>query len=217
MKLWRRARRTGRLPAPESLAEARRLTSYEKIHLDEKTNSVRLEREGMQLDLGGIAKGYAVDEAMKVLERHGIRSALVAAGGDIRVSLAPPVARGWVIRIAPLDSADGHSSGDLLLREQAVSTSGDAEQYAEIDGIRYSHIVDPKTGLGLRGPSSVTVVAPSATGSDSLATAVSVLGPERGLKLIDCIEGVAAFIVQADGQGTRRFESRLWKDVPKNR
>ena len=245
VRLWRRARRARQLPSPERLAEAMALTGYDRIHLDEKTQSVRLEKEGMLLDLGGIAKGYAIEEALKTLRQHGIERVLVAAGGDIATGLPPPGARGWTVRIATENSGQGaaemmndergtmnmelrihHSSfivhrsndastEDLLLSRQAVSTSGDAEQFVEIDGARYSHIVDPRTGLGVRGRSSVTVIAPKAILSDSLATAVSVLGPDRGLKLIDCMEGVAALIVQANEKGARRFESKLWKDIPK--
>jgi thiamine biosynthesis lipoprotein len=169
----------------------------------------------MLLDLGGIAKGYAADEAMQVLKQHGIRSALVAAGGDIVVSEPPPGSTGWTIGVAPLDSPEKPPTQLLLLRNAAVSTSGDAEQYVEINGKRYSHIVDPKTGVGLTGHSSVTIVAPNGTSSDSLATAVSVLGPEQGLEVIDATEGAAALILQATETGTRTFASKRWKDVPK--
>ncbi|HXG63505.1 MAG TPA: FAD:protein FMN transferase, partial [Blastocatellia bacterium] len=94
IRLWRRARRTGELPDPERLAQARELTGYQKVRLDEKRRTVQLEKSGMLLDLGGIAKGYAAQEAMAVLKQHGIRNALVAAGGDIVVSAPPPGARG---------------------------------------------------------------------------------------------------------------------------
>jgi thiamine biosynthesis lipoprotein len=203
VRLWRHARRTGRMPERERLARALDLTGYEKLRLDEKTRSVRLDKPGMLLDLGGIAKGYAADRAIAVLKQHGIRRALVAAGGDIVVSDPPPGASGWVIA----NPAGGH----FLMRNQAVSTSGDAEQYVEIDGARYSHIVDPGTGFGVTGPGSVTVVAPNGAAADSLATAVSVLGAERGLKLIDATKGAAAMVVQAAGGGPRITESSRWK------
>jgi thiamine biosynthesis lipoprotein len=185
VRLWRRARRQKELPDKDRLAAALELVGYDKLKLDLKNRTAQLTKRGMLLDLGGIAKGHAADEAQAVLKKHGIKSALVAAGGDVVVSAAPPGTEGWTVGIAPLDHPDKPPTRFLLLKDAAVSTSGDAEQFVEIDGKRYSHIVDPKTGVGLIGHASVTVVAPNGTASDSLATAVSVLGPDKGLKLID--------------------------------
>lgn len=215
VRLWRHARRAGKLPDAERLARARDLVGYDKLRLDEKTRSVRLDRTGMMLDLGGIAKGYAADRAMAVIERFGIRQALVVAGGDIVASDPPPGAQGWVVAVAPLQSS-GPTPG-LLLRNRAVSTSGDREQHAEIGGVRYSHIADPRTGLGVAGQSSVTVVARDGATSDGLATAASVLGPERGIELIDATEGAAGRIVRAAGARAQVAESSRWKMVPKTR
>ncbi|HET9531002.1 MAG TPA: FAD:protein FMN transferase [Blastocatellia bacterium] len=215
VRLWRHARRTGRMPDAERLERARRLVGYDKLYLDERTRSVRLDKQGMLLDLGGIAKGYAADQALDVLRRYGIRRALVAAGGDIAVNDPPPGKRGWAIAVAPLETSAGPPLQHLLLSNRAVSTSGDREQYVEIDGIRYSHIVDPESAYGVKGSGSVTVVAGDCTTSDSLATAVSVLGPLRGVKLIDSKEGASALIVQTTGDGPRVIESHRWKLVPK--
>ena len=212
VRLWRRARRRQELPDPTRLAQALELVGVDKLRLDEKSRTVQLLRKGMVLDLGGIAKGYAADEALKLLDQHGIDKALVAAGGDIAVSGSPPGSDGWNIGIAPLESRETPPTRYLRLRHAAVSTSGDAEQFVEIGGKRYSHIVDPKTGLGLIGHSSVTVVAPKGIASDSLATAVSVLGPKRGLELIDSMEGTAALILQATADGVRAYCSKRWKD-----
>jgi len=212
VRLWRRARRRREMPDPLRLAQALELVGFDKIQLDERARSARLTRKGMLLDLGGIAKGYAADEALKVLKHHGIERALVAAGGDIAVSTPPPGKRGWNIGISSLEPSSRPRRQFLLLQDAAVSTSGDAEQYVEIGGKRYSHIVDPKTGIGLIGRSRVTVVAPNGTASDSLATAVSVLGPEKGLALIDATEGTAALILQMTDQGLRSFCSKRWKD-----
>lgn len=225
-RLWRRARRQRELPDLKRLAEALELVGYDKVRLDVKAGTVHLLKKGMLLDLGGIAKGYAADEALAVLKRHGIRGALIAASGDIAVSEPPPGSDGWTIGIAPLDSSPplisplmrgGKGGRHLLLHNAAVSTSGDAEQFVEIGGKRYSHIVDPKTGLGLVGHSSVTVVGPDGTTSDSLVTAVSVLGPKKGLELIDASEGTAALILRATDSGVEAFESKRWKDIPKTR
>ncbi|HSE98271.1 MAG TPA: FAD:protein FMN transferase [Blastocatellia bacterium] len=214
-RLWRHARRTGRMPDPERLARARDLTGYEKLRINEKTRSVRLDKEGMLLDLGGIAKGYAADRALAALKQQGIQSALVAAGGDIAVSDPPPGAAGWMVEIASLDSEGGRPRYHLSLSNRAVSTSGDNEQYVVIDGTRYSHIIDPRTGLGLTESCAVTVIAEDCATSDSLATAVSVLGPETGLMLIESMEGAAALVIRATGEGARILESKRWKLVPK--
>jgi thiamine biosynthesis lipoprotein len=207
VRLWRRARKTQQMPDPQKLAQARALVGYQNIRLDRKARTVQLLRPGMQLDFGGIAKGYAADEALRVLEQNGITRALVAAGGDIAVSGPPPDTEGWTIGIAPLEDPNQKPSRYLLLHDAAVSTSGDAEQYVEIDGKRYSHIVDPKTGIGLVGRQSVTVVARHGIMADSLTKVVSVLGPERGLAIIDGLEGVAALVVRQTDKGTETIAS----------
>ncbi len=209
VRLWRRARRQHELPPPEELARARELVGHAKLRLDPRARTAQLLQKGMLLDLGGIAKGYAADQALVVLKKHGITSALVAAGGDIAVSAPPPGREGWRIGIAPLESPDKPPTRFLLLHDAAVSTSGEAEQYLEIAGKRYSHIVDPRTGVGVVGRSSVTIVAPNATTSDGMATAISVLGAERGLELVRSTPGAAALIIQATDQGPRTFELNL--------
>jgi thiamine biosynthesis lipoprotein len=162
----------------------------------------------MRLDLGGIAAGYAVDEALRVLNAHGITRAMVNGSGDIGVSDPPPGVQGWRIGIAPLEKPDAAPSRYLLLSNAAVTTSGDAFQFVEIGGQRYSHIVDPRTGLGLTDRSSVTVVARDCITADSLATAVSVLGPEKGLELIEATPGAAALIFHLSAGGPVVRESR---------
>jgi thiamine biosynthesis lipoprotein len=217
VKLWRRARRTQRLPDPDDLKQALALVGYQKMRLDPKARTVQLLVPGMQLDLGGIAKGYAADEALKVLERRGIQRALVAAGGDIAVSGPPPDAEGWSIGIAPLEDPDSKPSRYLVLKDAAVSTSGDAEQYVEIDGVRYSHIVDPHTGVGLIGRRSATVVARHGIMADSLTKAVIVPGPERGLATIDQLgSGFAALYLRKTDKGEEVFASKRWPELQRN-
>jgi thiamine biosynthesis lipoprotein len=215
VRLWRRARRQKEMPEPKKLAEALELVGWQKMHLNEEKRTVELTKKGMLLDLGGIAKGYAADEALAVLRRHGVQNALAALGGDIAVMGAPPGTDGWTIGIAPLESPDKPPSRQLILRDAAISTSGDAEQFVEINGTRYSHIVDPKTGLGLTGHRSVTVVARKGIDADSLTKVVSVLGPERGMPILDAIDGVACLSLEMtkDG-GVVAHESKRWKDVP---
>jgi thiamine biosynthesis lipoprotein len=199
VRLWRRARRSHQLPDPEKLAQARALVGYKNVRLDARAHTVQLLKPGMQLDLGGIAKGYAADEALAVLKKHGIDRALVAAGGDIAVSGPPPAAAGWKVAIAPLTDDPPDSGPWLLLHDAAVSTSGDAEQYVEIGGTRYSHIVDPRTGLGLVGRMSATVVARDGITADSLTKVVAVLGPEKGFPLLEADGASGRFVRRTDG------------------
>lgn len=195
-KLWRRARRREMMPEPHRLATERALVGHTLVRLDCEQRTVELLCDGMRLDFGGIAKGYAADEALRVLTEHGFKQALVNASGDIVAGDPPPNADFWVVEIEALRrrqpagklATDAEQSGPashLRICNQAVATSGDAYQSVVIAGQRYSHIVDPKTGLGLNQRSSVTIIAPTGMMADGLASAVSVLGPKAGIKLIE--------------------------------
>lgn len=199
VQLWRQARRTQKLPTAEEIADAKRRVGYEKIELDKTKRTVRLKTPGMQLDLGGIAKGYAADEMLAILKKHGITSALVAAGGDVAVADPPPNQAGWKVNVAPLTKAKPDHS--LLLANAAVSTSGDSQQFTLIDGVRYSHILDPRTGLGLTGRRSVSVIAKEGITADSMTKAVMLLEPAKALELIEATPGAAALIVTVDKNG----------------
>lgn len=172
VRLWRDARRTGRMPDEDARAAALAAVGHERLVIDERTRTVRLTAPGMRIDLGGIGKGYGADAAAEVLKGAGVRSYLVALGGDIVTGAAPPGEEGWRITVGPGEGQD------VLVEWAAVSTSGDSEQFVEIDGVRYSHIVDPRTGLGVVGAPRVTIVAASGTLADATATALSVLGGE---------------------------------------
>lgn len=167
--LWRQ----GRTPDPEALARC----GYRNLVLDRARQTVFLKLAGMQIDLGGIAKGYAADEALATLRAHGIKQALVAVSGDLAIGDAPTGKKGWRVGVEP-------AGGEMLLHNIAISTSGDTEQFREIGGVRYSHIIDPKTGLGLTSRIAVTVIARLGIDADSIATAISVLGEERGRMLL---------------------------------
>jgi thiamine biosynthesis lipoprotein len=211
VRLWRRARREKVLPDAELLAKARSLVGSDAIVLDEKQQTIRLARTGMKLDVGGIAKGFASEEAIKVLKREGITSALVAGSGDIVVSDPPPGRPGWRISVAPLKAeSSGENGPTIWLKNAAVSTSGDAEQFVEIGGVRYSHVLDPKTGLGLTERRSVTVIAPEGSTADGLDTAACVLGPEKGLALIESTPGAAGLFVRLMPKGQEIFETKRW-------
>ncbi len=213
VRLWRRARKIVQMPDPDDLARARALVGYDKVRLDPKAHTVQLLKKGMQLDLGGIAKGYAADQALLVLKKHGLTRALVAAGGDIAVGDAPAGADAWTIGIAPVEDPESKPKKYLLLTNAAVSTSGDAEQYVEIGGKRYSHIVNPKTGLGLVGRMTVTVVAPNGITSDSLTKVVAVLGPEKGFPIIEETKGVSGYVVRKTDKGEETFASSHFPEV----
>jgi thiamine biosynthesis lipoprotein len=208
VRLWRRARRDRKMPAAETLARARALVSSDLMTLDPASRSVRLARPGMKLDLGGIAKGYASQEALDVLKRNGLSRALVAGAGDIVAGDPPPGRDAWTIAVAALDPASRSPERWLSVRNAAVSTAGDTERFVEIGGRRYSHIVDPKTGLGVVDRCTVTVIAPDGATADALDTAVYALGPERGLPLVEATPGAAALIVRQTPEGRRTYESR---------
>ncbi len=207
VRLWRKARRTKSIPTDDELAAAREVVGYRHLRIDEKAGTVELLKKGMQLDLGGLAVGYAIDDVLKLLKARGISSALIDGSGDIGVGEAPPGTSGWRIGIAPLD-ADKEPSRFVILKNAAVTTSGDAFQFVEFDRKRYSHIVDPKTGLGLVDRSSVTVLARNCTIADSYTKAVAVLGPARGLALIDDTPGAAAIVVRAPEGEVETHESK---------
>ena len=212
---WRNARRTQRLPKSDEITSAQKLVGWQKIRLDEKNRSVQLTVPGMQLDLGGIAKGYSADEVLKVFTESGISSALVAAGGDIAVSHAPPGRPGWKIEIAPLPGSKKKRL--VLLRDAAISTSGDAEQFVVINGVRYSHLVDPFTGMGLTGRRSVTVIARHGINADSMTKVASILPPKRAIEIFDSQPDLATLIIVKTDQGesetaSKQFAKHLLKE-----
>jgi len=192
VRLWRRAREDRKLPTDKEIQEALGKVGFSNVLLNERTGSIRFRKAGMELDFGGIGKGFAADEVLKVVAGVGLQRVLVDAGGDIRVGQAPPGRDGWMVEI----DSPGDSAVELLLVDQAVATSGDKYQFVEIEGRRYSHIVDPRTGVGLRHSGTVTVFAQDATVADALSTALSVLPPEAGLRMIESMDGVEARIVR---------------------
>jgi len=205
--LWRKARRERKFPNTEQLTAARAAVGYEKLQLDPHRRTAKLLAPGMRLDLGAIAKGYAVDQALGVLEKRGVTRALVAGGGDMALGAPPPGAKGWRIEIAPLDVTNAPPARFVTLSHMGLATSGDVFQNVEIGGKRYSHIVDPRTGIGLTDHSLVTVIAPDGITADGLATAVSVLGPTAGLKLIAKMKGAKAHVVRKPGSEIEFMES----------
>jgi thiamine biosynthesis lipoprotein len=212
VKLWRRARRMHALPREDQIQEALARTGWEKMELDPEKRTVWLKVEGMGIDLGGIAKGYAGDEALKILRAEGHGQALVAGAGDVVLGDPPPGAAGWRVEAAPLGPGNPPEV-DLVVSNVAVSTSGDAERFVEIDGVRYSHIVDPRTGIGKTGRGGVTVVAPEGATAEGLATAAYLLRIARGVALVEETPGASCLAIE-EGEPSRityskRFEGTI--------
>ncbi|HVJ85116.1 MAG TPA: FAD:protein FMN transferase [Caulifigura sp.] len=203
VKLWRSARRKKELPTPAQQAAAMSLVGYHSVKLDATAKTVELMKPGMQLDLGGIAQGYAADDAMRVLKGAGLTRALVDVSGDIRVGDAPPGRDGWKVEIEALRPPKGADSNEpqlVTLTNAAISTAGDAYQSTEIDGVRYSHIIDARTGRPMTQSCSVTVIAPDALTADGLDTALCVLEPAKGRALVKGVPGVRVFETRIEGE-----------------
>ncbi len=183
LNLWSRAREHEELPDSAALRRASARVGWTNVRLNENPRTVRLTVDSMQLNVGGIAKGYILDRALDTLAAEGVSRAMIEAGGDIVVSGSPPDRTGWEIRLPEADSS-GHAQ-PLRLDHAAVSTSGDTHQFVEIDGTRYSHVVDPRTGLGLTHRLLVTIIAEDGTTADGLATTVGVLGADAGRAFLD--------------------------------
>jgi len=215
VNVWRRARRQQEMPSAELLAEMKMRVGYKNLRLDPQHQTAELLVPEMRLDLGAIAKIFAVEEAIAVLKQHGITRALVGGSGDMTASDAPPGQPGWRIEVAPLDAPGAPPPQIIYLKNRSIATSGDVFQRVEIGGKRYSHIIDPRTGLGLTDHSLVTVIADDAMTANGLSTSVSVLGPERGLRLVEETPGAAARVVRKPGEQIEFVESSRWKDVPK--
>ena len=187
-RLWRDSRVSGIFPSPEALKDAMSRSGYFNLCVIEDSQSVSLAVNVTQLDLGGIAKGFACDEALAVLRSHGVTSALVDASGDIVVSDPPPGKSGWSVDVNGIDRER------FVLRNSSISTSGDSEQFTEIDGCRYSHIVDPRTGIGLTNHVQATVIAKDGITSDSLTKVCSVLGEDASWPILRHFDAKAIII-----------------------
>ena len=198
-KLWDFKAERPVLPSAEAIATALALVDYGSVVLDPAGPTVFLPRAGMRIGFGGIGKGYAANRAMKILTEHGIDSAVVSAGGDLVTRGRREDGAPWSILIVdPLDRDTAFAT--LRLTDQAVVTSGDYESFVEIEGVRYAHILDPRTGYPVRDVRSVTIVCPDAELGDALATGVFVLGRDEGLALVEQLRGIEALVVDADGR-----------------
>ncbi|XOV86614.1 MAG: FAD:protein FMN transferase [Pseudomonadota bacterium] len=197
--------RKGERPSDETLRQALAAINYRYLLMNERRHAIRFGHEGVYVDLGGIAKGYAVDRGIRILQQHGVADAMVSAGGDSRI-IGDRKGQPWVVGIRHPRAEDANLAV-LPLMDVSVSTSGDYERYFERDGVRYHHIIDPTTGDSARDLVSVTILGADATTTDALSTSVFVLGREAGLALIDQLEGIDAIVV--DGSGVMHLSASI--------
>lgn len=199
--LWRAAAEADTPPTEAQIAEARSKVGYEKLLLDPQTRTVRFAVEGMRLDLGGIAKGYAIDLSVQTMKQHGAAGGMVDIGGDVMCFGTPPRGKEtWVVglqdpTVAPDDLATNKLLLTLKVKDAAVTTSGDYRRFTRIQDEKESHIMDRRSGHGANELVSVTVIAPDALRADALATTVTVLGQEKGLALIERLPDTEAIVI----------------------
>ena len=207
VKLWRKARITQTFPDRDSISAALDHVGYHYLHLDSTTQSVWLEKIGMRLDVGGLGKGYVAQIALQSIHDDGFSSAMVNAGGKIVVGDPPPGTKGWIIGINVPGEKQAIMQQLLLLSNMAVATSGDIYQHIDFDGVRYSHIVNPITGIGLTHSSNVTIIAARGIDADWLATACSILSVKRSMALLKKFNNSAAFITQIKNGAVIQYRS----------
>ena len=185
-------------PDDETVEAERALINFRLVELDEAAHTVLFEREGVRINLGGIAKGYVVERGADILRLRGIRNAIVTAGGDSRL-LGDRRGRPWMVGIRD-PREEGEVAISLPLADEAISTSGDYERYFDEDGIRYHHIIRPSTGAPAEGVHSATVIGPDAVITDALSTSVFVMGVDDGLKLIGTLPDYESIVIDAGGR-----------------
>jgi thiamine biosynthesis lipoprotein len=205
--------RQGTLPTDAQRDAARAAVGYRNLILDCAARTVRFARDGVRIDLGGFAKGHAVDNSIALLRQHGIEHAIVSAGGDSHV-LGDRRGRPWTIAVRDPRRAD-RVVAVLPLEDTSISTSGDYERYFERDGVRHHHLIDPKTGSSPRALHSVTILAADGLTTEGLSKSVFVLGLEEGMRLVESLPGVDAIVV--DAAGTLHFSSGLLDGRPQPR
>ena len=188
--------RAGVRPDAAALSKNLPAIDYRHVLLDPRASTIRFTRQGTRINLGGIGKGYSCEVVAAMLRKAGVRSGRVNAGGDTRL-IGDRQGEPWVVGIRDPDAADRWVTR-LALDNEAISTAGDYERFFDDQGVRYHHIINPKTGDSARGVRSVTVIGPDATLTDGLDNAVFILGPERGLALIDATPGYGAIVIDAE-------------------
>lgn len=176
-RLWRETRRSEKLPSDNILAAAKAKCGWQDVVWDKEAGTILLKKPGMQLDLGGIAKGFTAEKMFEVMEKRGFPQTIIAAGGDLRLGDPPPGRTAWRVGLQTFNPEEPEEVVEL--KNCSVSTAGDLHQFVEIEGKRYSHIIDPKTGLGITGKVAVSVIAPHGVICDGLDTAACVIGADK--------------------------------------
>ncbi len=209
--LWRQHRRAQQAPTASEIIDALADSGWQHVSLDEATQTVQLHGKKIRFDFGAIGKGYIVDRIYELLVEHQLPSCLVNISGNMRVGQVPPGRAGWRIAVSPLEKS-GAALREFTCADQAIATSGDLWQYTILDGTRRSHILDPKTGLGVPGPIAATVISKTATDADAFATAACVLGAKRALVLANAFPATELLIATKSDDTVQIAETR---DFPK--
>ncbi len=213
LDVWKHAADTNTMPTQQMIDEAKTKVGWQHLRLDPNAMTVQFEVPGMKLDVGGIAKGYAIDKSIEILQSAGALGGMVDIGGDLRCfGKAPYGHKAWQIavqdpNVAPDDMSPDKYLAVLTLHDQAVATSGHYRRFALIDGHKISHIITPQTGSGQYQSDSTTIIASDATTADGLATAVSILAPKKGLDLVNRLDGIEALIIVETPHGPELIQS----------
>jgi len=215
MRAWGFFRGEGRYPQSQELQIASEQVGFEKVHLDVPTRTIRFAVPGVELDLGAIGKGYAVDRVVMVLREAGINAALVDAGSSTLYAMgAPPAKDGWTVRVPePRDRSQTVST--LMLRNESLSTSGSYEKCFELEGKRYCHVMDPRDGMPVHGVLQTTLICSDSTSSDALSNAMFVMGPRAGTQLIATVAGSRGLWVMDEGE-SQPLVKWYWEDCSAN-
>ncbi len=211
MQAWGFFRGEGRYPTDAELERARESVGSEKIYLDRATRTVRFAAPGVELDLGAIGKGYAVDRAVKVLREAGVKAALVDAGSSTLYAMnAPPGKSAWTVHV-PRPGDRSQTVSTVALRNESLSTSGSYEQFFQLDGRRYCHVMDPRDGVPVQGVLQATLIAPDGTTTDAFSNAMFVMGPEAGSKLLATVSGARGLWILGEPESQRLVQWQ-WQD-----
>ena len=193
-RLWNFDKTMTSLPDPQTAKQLVRLINYRNVILDEKNCSVFLKEKGMRIGFGGIGKGYAAEKAKSLLQQKGVKSGIINAAGDLTAWGHQPNGKPWTIGIADPNTTK-QAFSFLEITNTSIATSGNYEKFILIDGKKYSHTIDPKTGLPVRGIKSVTIICPNAEIADAMATPVMIMGIKTGLDMLNQIKGIAGIVI----------------------
>ncbi|MCF6223820.1 MAG: FAD:protein FMN transferase [Flavobacteriaceae bacterium] len=211
-KLWRKAKKNQKLPTKQQLLQAKKAVDYNYIVLNHKNKTITFKKYGVQIDLGGIAKGYTSDEVLKMLKNYNINQALIDFGGDITAGDPPPNKKGWNVELSYTNSLGRRISKTLLISNMSIATSGDYFQQFSMDNINYSHIIDPATGLGITKSIQVTVIAKSGTFADGFASAFSIMQENDIENILKKNKDLHVFITTINYDSTKTWDSELFNN-----